>query len=129
MSDTYDEVDDNYEDAVERPERRQPHRPKGIREPQDRKPKKKTAAQREAEHDETVVFEHLGVEFEIPALADELPGEVNEYFELSRISNGLRELFGAVKWNEYRKQKPSVKNDRELFNILAEQYGFTTLGD
>lgn len=109
--------------------RAQPHKPEGVKKPMDHQEPAKTAAQREAEAEETVEFTFRDVEFVMPASVDEIPGSVSEALEMNRISNGLRTLFGPKIWGEYRATEPKVKHDRELYNIVAKEYGFGTVGE
>lgn len=134
-----EDIDAGIVESGEKPrrapvKRAQPHKPSGVKQPTDRK---KSAAQREAEGDETITLTHCEVDFEIPGTADDILGEVNEAFERMQIVTGLRILFGTTKWAEYRKgylddgvlRKPTVRDDRALYNLIAAEYGFNSLGE
>lgn len=55
--------------------------PETAKKPQDRKPAKKTAAQREAEGDATVSIEHRGKTYELPADPQDWPVKVARAYE------------------------------------------------
>lgn len=109
--------------------RAQPHKPEGVKKPMDHQEPAKTAAQREAEAEETVTFEYRDIEFTMPATSDEMSAAAAQNLEQNRISTGLQLLFGDAKWTEYRRGEPKVKHDRELYNIVAKQFGFGKLGE
>lgn len=128
-NDYEDDVADNYEEAVERPVRQLPHKPKGVREPQDRLPKKKTAAQREAERDETVTIEFHGMEFELLADQDEWPIVAVQAFANGKNIDGIEQLMGPVQWAKFVSRFPKRRHFSEFADIFSVEFGFKSPGE
>ncbi|WP_433592319.1 hypothetical protein [Nocardia sp. CA-145437] len=101
-----------------------PHKPAGVREPQDHL---KPAAQREAEGSEYVTVEWGGLAFEVLADPDEW-----DFFTVSaplsqgNIGLGLIGLLGNAQVLTLRKMYPKFTQGqaRELYDTISEALGF-----
>jgi len=92
----------------------------------------KSAAQAEAEGDETLDVEWQGYTFTIPAQIDEWSGDALEAFEGGKAITAVRELVGSSRLDavkrEYRKQHGRamrVKDYGEIVDAVAKRYGLT----
>lgn len=123
---------DDMNEADKAPKRSQPHRPAGVKQPQDRKPPKKTAAQREAEGVDTVPVEWEGLTFYVPSDPDEWDfWTVTEPLSANNIPQGLMGLLGPKQALELRKAKPKLSNTeaRALFDAIGEAVGTGSAGN
>lgn len=103
-----------------------PHIPKGAKQPQDHKAKKKTAAQLEAEGVETLDVEWRDMSFTIGADPDDWTLEIIEAFENNRGIGALRGVLGADQWAEVAKTKPRKRDLDDLSKVIVAALG---LGD
>ncbi|PPJ31912.1 hypothetical protein C5E45_33005 [Nocardia nova] len=101
------------------------HAPK----PQDRKPPKKTAAQREAEGIETAEVEFDDVIYSIPVDPVDWPLDATEAFEQGKAITAIRGLLGEKQWRVVRSKGYRNKDFNELFNLLAKAGGFSSAGN
>lgn len=103
--------------------------PANAPKPQDRKPPKKTAAQREAEGIETVEVEYDGEFYEIPADPIDWKVSTTEAFEQGKIVTAIRGLVGREQWAILAGKGYRNRQFRELFDLLAEAGGFEQSGN
>lgn len=106
-----------------------PHVPEGAKKPQDRQAKKKTAAQREAEGDETTEIEWGGLSLTIPASMEDASAVVALSFEEGKIASALRALVGPEQWAEVMKTKPKMRDLGVLFDTVAAEMGLESAGN
>lgn len=95
--------------------------------PQDRKPK--SAPQREAEQDETVVLEFRGEKFVVPADPDDWHILATQAFSNGRNIDAVQHLLGPRQWARYV-AKFTKKRDFDGFaEVVAETFGFGSSGN
>lgn len=98
--------------------RAQPHKPAGVKQPQDRK---KSAAQREAEGVETITVEWEGLEFEIISDPDEWDfWTTTQPLAAGNTAVGLIGLLGGQQAMKLRAAFPRLTNPeaRDLFETI-----------
>lgn len=119
--------DYDYADEVEEMQaavtRKGPHVPKNAKRPQDHKPPKKSAAQREAEGVETTDIEWQGLTLTLPTDSDDWSVESVLLFEKGQNANGLMEILGPVQWAKVMKTKPTKRDLGKLFEEMGEVFG------
>jgi hypothetical protein len=96
--------------------------------PQDHRPKK-SAAQREGEGDDTIVFEHNGVDFTIPAHPLDWPAVAVTAFEDGKAMSSLRAVLGPEQWPTLAAMNPTAREAAEFFNRIARESGFIRPGN
>ena len=106
-----------------------PHRPKGIKQPQDHKPPKKTAAQIEAEGIPTNTVEVGGESYDFPSDPQDWPVESTLAFEQNQAASALQALFGPQQWARFMRSKPTNRQLNDLSERVAEAAGFGSLGN
>lgn len=107
--------------------------------PRDRKPKQekrprrtapaKSAAQREAEGDEMVVFEFHGFDFEVPADMDDWPTLALQAFSKDLHFDMVEHLLGPMQWAVFNSNFPKRRHFIEFAQMLANEFGFGTMGN
>lgn len=102
-----------------------PHRPAGVREPQDHL---KPAAQREAEAAETVEFEHNGVTYTAPANLERTKG-VARLLDERRGTMALEKLLGPDEYKKFIKTDPFDSEYGEMLDAWADAAGFESEGN
>ena len=98
--------------------RAQPHKPAGVKQPTDRP---KSAAQREAEAEDTVTVEWEGMTFSVPSDPDEWDfWTVTQPLAAQNIPMALTGLLGPQQMMQLRIARPDIRNPeiRDLFNII-----------
>lgn len=105
-----------------------PHRPKGVKQPQDHKARKKTAAQLEAEGVETTTITWRELELTIPASMEGADAEVALAFEEGKVASALRALLGPAQWVDVMKTKPKLRDLGVMFDAVAAEMGMETAG-
>ncbi|WP_280441194.1 hypothetical protein [Nocardia brasiliensis] len=106
-----------------------PHKPAGVREPQDHKT---PAAQREAEAVELAVVEWEGLTFEIVADPDEWDfWTVITPLSANNVPQAIIGLLGPKQTSLLQRAKPRMKGPeaRELFDKISEAVGFGNSGN
>ncbi|WP_378735407.1 hypothetical protein [Nocardia brasiliensis] len=103
-----------------------PHKPAGVREPQDHL---KPAAQREAEGDETITVEFRGLEFTVPADPDDWPIRVHQALGRNMHIDAIELLLGPVQWTKLTAKYPKKRDFVEFAEILGEVLGFGSAGN
>jgi hypothetical protein len=109
--------------------RRPRPRPDGAPIPEDYKPPRKTAAQREAEGASTVVIEYGGEEFEIPASVDDWPIVAVQAAGKEQHIDAIEHLLGPKQWAVFLSKFPRKRNFDEFADLVAEEMGFNTAGN
>lgn len=104
--------------------RAMPHRPASVREPQDHKP----PAQREAEGDEFLEFEHNGVTYTAPANLDRTKG-VAKLLDERRGTLALEKLLGPVEFKKFLDTDPFDGEYGEMIEAWAAAAGFDEAGN
>lgn len=112
--------------------RAQPHKPDGVKQPQDHKGKQKSAAQAEAEApDDLVAIEFRGETFH------GLP--VEQWTTLARQAfatgtsggywNGVERVLGSIEWLRFNRLFPMPADFDEFLTEFSAAYGFGTAGN
>lgn len=109
--------------------RRHRPRPDGAPVPQDYKPPRKTAAQREAEGAETIVIEYGGMEFEIPGSLDDWPIVAVQAASKEQHIDAIEHILGPKQWAVFLSKFPRKRNFDEFADLVAEEMGFNTAGN
>lgn len=105
--------------------RAQPHRPAGIKQPQDRL---EPAAKREAEGADTVEFEFGGVTYTAPANLDRTKG-VARALDNMRGTVALEKLLGPVEFEKFLATDPYDADYGKMLDAWAEACGFENAGN
>lgn len=102
-----------------------PHKPAGVREPQDHL---KSAAQREADGDEFVEFEFEGVTYTAPANLDKTKG-VARALDNQQGTIALEKLLGPVEFKKFLDTDPFDADYVKMLDAWADAAGFDTSGN
>ncbi|MBF6135877.1 hypothetical protein IU501_23070 [Nocardia otitidiscaviarum] len=102
-----------------------PHRPAGVRVPQDHL---KPAAQREAEAAETVEFEFNGVTYTAPANLDRTKG-VARALDQRRGTVALELLLGPKEFQKFLDTDPYDADYGHMLDAWADACGFENAGN
>ncbi|WP_280224927.1 hypothetical protein [Nocardia farcinica] len=105
--------------------RAMPHKPAGVREPQDHL---KPAAQREAEGDTTLEFEYQGVVYTAPAGLEYTKGVARE-LERGRGTAALEKLLGPEEFKKFLDTDPYDADYGHMLDAWAEAAGLETAGN
>jgi len=105
--------------------RAQPHKTAGVRVPQDHL---KPAAQREAEGDEFVEFEHNGVTYTALGNLDRTKG-VARLLDERRGTLALEKLLGPAEYKKFLDTDPYDSEYGDMLEKWAEACGFDELGN
>lgn len=97
--------------------------------PQDRKAPKKTAAQIEAEGDETVEVPYEGEVYTFPADIESADYEVLEALDNQKLSFVIRALLSTEDYAKFKSTKPKFKDAPALFAAYAEEIGMESAGN
>ncbi len=103
--------------------RAMPHRPAGVREPQDHK----SPAQAEAEGDEYVEWEHSGVTYTAPG-PDYVKG-IYALLERGRGTLALEKLLGPEQYKAFLATDPFDREYGEMMDKWAEAGGLDSAGN
>ncbi|MGW5377438.1 hypothetical protein ACWESM_18530 [Nocardia sp. NPDC003999] len=101
-----------------------PHRPAGVKQPQDHKP----PAQREADGDEFVEFEHNGITYTAPNGLERTKGVARE-LERGRGTVALEKLLGDVEFKKFLDTDPWDAEYGQMFDAWGEACGIETAGN
>lgn len=124
MSDHEDQTE--TETARPRARRAVPSRPLGAKRPQDRK---RSAAQREAEADETVTVEYEGYEFDIPADQDDWPILALQAFTKNLNIDGIEHLLGPRQWAVFVTNFTKMRDFNAFAEVVSAEFGFGSSGN
>ncbi|WP_378735529.1 hypothetical protein [Nocardia brasiliensis] len=105
--------------------RAMPHRPAGVREPQDHL---KPAAQREAEAADTVEFEFEGVTYTAPANLDRTKG-VARALDQRQGTIALEKLLGPDEFAKFLATDPYDADYGRMLDAWADACGFENAGN
>ena len=105
--------------------RAMPHRPAGVREPQDHL---KPAAQREAEAAETVEFDYKGVTYTAPANLERTRG-VARALDNRQITIALEKLLDPEEFKKFLDTDPYDADFGHLLDTWSEACGFENSGN
>ncbi|WP_213452895.1 hypothetical protein [Rhizomonospora bruguierae] len=97
--------------------------------PQDHLPKKKTAAQREAEGETTVTIEWEGHEFVVPTDPEDWPTGAMRAFEDGKAFTAIRALIGAKRYDRLGIDSWPNRKTTGLFEKFAEAAGLDDAGN
>lgn len=88
-----------------------------------------TAVRREAGQHISARIAWGGRTWSVEVDKDNLSVELLEAFEDGKTATGLRELLGPVQWAQFKAMQPGAKGLNEMYTLLADELGFTSLGE
>lgn len=103
--------------------------PADVKQPQDRQPKRKSAAQLETEKIKAIEITWRDRTFTIAADMDDWPVEVTEAMEDGKAVAIVRGLLGPKQWLEFKATRPRNHDLNELSEVLAKALGFNDTGE
>lgn len=88
------------------------------------------AVKAEVENDDTTMpIEWDGHTYTVLKDTDEWPVDITEAFEDGRASTAIRGLLGPAQWKAFKATKPTNRDLGQLFQEIAQAYGFESSGE